>query len=100
MGTQNWKIGDWVIYRKSKRSTSPGPRAQGILPAKSGDSYNYTVDKYWVVTSIQNDGRLVVTTLRGKQHVLTTDDAALRKPFFWERLLHRRRFQDVERSIG
>ena len=99
MDTQNWKVGDWVIYRKSKRSSSPGPRAQGVLPSKRGESYNYNVDKYWVVTDIQNDGQLVVTTLRGKQHILPPSDAALRKPYTWERWLLRQRFKDVERSL-
>jgi hypothetical protein len=29
--------GDWVIYRKTKFSTHPGPRAQNVLPAERGD---------------------------------------------------------------
>ena len=41
--------GDWVIFRKEKHSTSPGPRAENIHAAPKGDDYYYQVDKFWVV---------------------------------------------------
>ena len=86
--SNSWSIGDLAIYRKSKVSDSPGSRAKNVTPSKKGDSYTYTVDKYWVV----NDCLLLVT-LRGKEHLVSLGDIALRKPWFWERCLLKRRHQ-------
>ena len=66
--------GDWVIYKKSKYSTQPGPRAKNVSPAQSGDKYAYTVDKFWVVADVLEDGRLVLRTRRGKEHTVGADD--------------------------
>jgi hypothetical protein len=91
MSTQ-FQAGDYVVYQKSKFSVHPGPHAKGISPAPNGDSYSYNVDKFWRVVAVQPDGKFVVCTRRGKQHTLAADDPALRRAYWWERYLLRRRF--------
>lgn len=89
------KPGDPVIYRVSKTSTDPGPRAQQVYPAEHGDWYSYQVDKFWAVSDIQPDGTLVLVTRRGKQHTVTANDPRLRPASWWERWLYRNRFPAV-----
>lgn len=84
--------GDCVIYRKQKYSLRPGPHARDISPAPHGDYYSYEVDKFWTVLSVQPNDQVVVCTRRGKQLTLHADDPALRRAYWWERLLFRRRF--------
>jgi len=91
-----FRPGDLVVYRKSKHSQCPGPRAANIQPAAHGDSYNYTVDKYWIVKEVHEDGTITASTRRGKEHSLNTDDPLLRRANILQRLLHRARFSDVE----
>ncbi|MCG8648491.1 MAG: hypothetical protein MI861_01580 [Pirellulales bacterium] len=99
MRSSGWSVGDWVIYRKPKRSTAPGPRARNVVPASRGESYSYTVDKYWVVKELLGDDQLLLQTRRGKHHKVSADDPSLRKPHLWERWLLRGRFRAVEDSI-
>jgi len=87
--------GEWVIYRKTKFSTHPGPRAQNVLPAVNGDEYAYTVDKFWIVAEVRNDGSLLLKTRRGKEHVVPPEDLNLRKANWWERWRHRERFEAI-----
>lgn len=91
-----FSAGDWVIYRKPKSSAAPGPRARAVAPARFGDDYRYYVEKFWVVVGLENDGRLRVRTRRGKQHVLSPGDLNLRRARWWERVLYRGRFRNVE----
>ncbi len=84
--------GDVVVYRKQKSSVHPGSHAKDIKPAPHGDSYSYSVDKFWRVISVLHDNTLVVITRRGKQHTITADDPALRRAHWWERHLFRHRF--------
>ena len=93
-----WSPGDWVVYRKSKRSTSPGPRADHVVPSPKGESYTYVVDKFWVVESVLPEGRLLLRTAKGKSHVIPTSDPSLRKPTFLQRLLWRSRFHEAEEN--
>lgn len=92
MKEPNFTPGDLIIYRKSKHSTCPGPRASNIQPARHGDYYNYTVDKFWVVQEVSDDGTLTVATRRGKTHKLRIDDPLLKRASFVERLIYRSRF--------
>lgn len=96
MLTGTFEVGDWVIYRKTKFSRLPGPRAANVSAAAHGDEYRYTVDKYWVVRDVREDGTLLLQTRRGKQHVVRIDDPCLRRPNLWERLWHRSRFEAGE----
>lgn len=96
MTRPDFQVGDWVIYRKSKQSTQPGPRAEGVTPFEKGDGYAYTVDKYWVVAEVRDDGHLLLRTRRGKEHVIAPDDPALHKANWWQRWRRRKRFEEVE----
>ncbi len=79
---RKYRVGQTVVYAKQKVSTSPGRRAADVSPAAKGDTYSYMVDKYWVVTRILPDGDLCLTTRRGKEHIISTDDPNLR-PMSW-----------------
>lgn len=92
---QAFHPGDWVIYRKHKSSTIPGPRAENVHAASKGNLYRYTVDKFWVVDSIDADGMLQLRTRRGKRHAVRPDDPSLRKARLWERWIYRNRFDSV-----
>lgn len=88
--------GDRIIYRKSKMSEHPGPRAQQVYPSSHGEQYAYLVDKFWTVVDIREDGTLVVTTRKGKLHELQPEDPLLRKAGWKDCLLHGRRFPSVK----
>ncbi len=88
----NFKVGDKVVYSKSKQSGAPGPRAQDVAPSPKGDDYTYVVDKYWIVREVHPDGHLTLMTRRGKTHVIPIDDPCLRLAGFWERVFHAKRF--------
>jgi hypothetical protein len=88
---RSFKPGDLVIYVKGKHSSSPGPRAKHVWPAPAGETYTYTVDKLWVVAR-EEDGKLILRTRRGKEHLVAQDDPHLRKPSVWERVRYRGRF--------
>ena len=92
------QTGDWVIYRKTKFSTHPGPRAQNVLPAENGDEYVYTVDKFWIVAEVRNDGSLLLKTRRGKEHIFPAGRLNLRKANWWERRRYRDRFEAIADS--
>ena len=94
----HYDTGDWVIYRKSKYSSHPGPRAQNVSPDQHGEKYVYTVDKFWVVADVLEDDRLLLRTRRGKEHVIGANDDGLRIARWWERWLYRSRFTAVESS--
>ncbi len=95
----NWKTGDWVVYRKTKRSASPGKRASQVMASQKGELYSYVVDKFWVVESVLPGDRLVLRTARGKKHILDVDDPNLRRPGFLQRIFWRERFKMVERVL-
>ena len=94
--SKEWSKGDWVIYRKSKVSTSPGPRATNVVASRKGDSYTYIVDKFWVVDELLPAGELRMRTARGKLHVVRQDDPSLRRPSLVQRLVWRNRFRQIE----
>lgn len=93
---RKYSPGDPVVYRVVKRSPAPGPRAESIQPASKGDEYVYQVDKYWVVQRVQDDGKLVLRTRRGKRHVIDPTDPHLRHANFAERLLSSWRFPTLD----
>lgn len=95
MNEQHYQKGDWVVYRKQKVTTHPGPRASNVAPAPAGETYWYTVDKFWVVVDVEKNGDLVLRTRRGKQHTIRSGDRALRKASLWECLLYRSRFRAI-----
>ena len=87
----HFKSGDCVIYRKPKFSAQPGAHAQDIHPAPHGDSYSYSVRKFYRVIGVLAQ-EVVVRTKRGRRRTLATADPALRRAHWWERLLFRHRF--------
>ena len=93
--TNTFKVGDCVVYRKTKHSTHPGPRARSINPNPNGDEYTYLVDKYWVVEDVLSDEQVVLRTRRGKRHTISVDSVNPRKANIWERFWHRSRFETV-----
>ena len=86
-----FQIGDRVIFRATKRSTRPTPRAKVVYPEPMGEGYCYEVEKYWLIQQVEEQ-QVVVRTRRGKTRVLNRDDPALRRAYWWERLLFRDRF--------
>ena len=88
----HFKVGDCVIYRKPKVSVHPGHNARDIRPAAHGDHYDYSVDKCYRVIEVLADHKITVLTKRGRRHILAVDDPALRRAYWWERLLMRRCF--------
>jgi hypothetical protein len=84
--------GDFLIYRKSKVSPRPGPRARNVQASEKGDDYYYEVDKFWTVSDVLEDGRVVAVTRTGKRVYLTPEDERLRKAGLLARLRYRRRF--------
>jgi len=95
-----WKQGDWAVYRMHKSSSSPGQRAKMVNPASSGETYRYTVEKYWIVDRVSADGSLVLRTRRGKRHVISADDANLRRANLFEKLFLRKRFTDFKPCVA
>ena len=89
-----------VIYKFTKATTRPGPRAQQVSPAPQGDLYSYLVDKFWIVGDVLADGNLVLRTRRGKQHIVSADDPNLRPARWWERLWYRDRFPGQKPSAS
>jgi hypothetical protein len=87
-----FRIGDCVVYRKPKVSLHPSQRARDIRPTAHGDHYDYSVDKFYRVIEVLPNLKIKVLTRRGRRHALAADDPALRRAFWWERLLLRHRF--------
>jgi hypothetical protein len=95
MSRRAFQKGDWVVFRRRKYTTHPGPRAQAVHATAHGDEYSYVVDKFWIVDDVLADGNLLLRTRRGKTHTLRADDPNLRFASFWERLRHRARFIEL-----
>ena len=98
MSWHSYKPGDWVVFRVSKHSRRPGPRARGIRPAPQGDTYQYQVDKFWVVSEVCDNGDMVVRTRRGKTRHVEASDLNLRPATWWERWWQSARFPHLDNS--
>lgn len=95
-----FRPGDFVIYRMTKHSQCPGPRAKQVAPSPFGEEYKYQVDKYWVVDELLEDGQVLLRTRRGKTRVMRMDDLNLRPASWWERLLYRNSFPQPHSSAA
>jgi hypothetical protein len=95
-GGTEYRIGEPVIYRVTKRSAHPGRRATDVQPEPLGEDYQYQVDKFWVVAEVRPDGNLLLMTRRGKEHLIRADSPLLRRPRFWERWLYANRFPQLD----
>lgn len=93
---RKFKPKDRVVYTRDKYSNCPGPRAKNVVAAPNGESYQYQVDKYWLVEEIRSDGQLVLRTRTGKVHVAAADDPRLRRASILERLFKASQFPSQE----
>lgn len=100
MGARKFQVGDPVIFRTSKFTSHPGPRAKHVTPAPRGEFYEYEVDKFWVVAEVRADGKLRLLTRRGKEHVVAPDDPRLRRAGWWERYWWRDKFPILSELEG
>ncbi|MHC4879084.1 MAG: hypothetical protein ACYTGL_21740 [Planctomycetota bacterium] len=98
MVSREFQIGDWVVFRRTKFSKFPGKRAHDVAPQPRGESYTYVVDKLWVVADIDDAGKLVLVTRRGKRHSVSPSNGNLRPAAWWEKLKYRRRFEEAAES--
>ncbi len=98
MSSRKWHVGDWAVYEKQKTSSSPGPRAQDVTPATSGETYSYIVEKYWVVVQLQPENMLRLRTRRGKEHIVSAHDPRLRKARWWEKCFFASRFPAADEN--
>lgn len=87
------KPGDVVVFSKTKWGRRPGPRAREVAPLAAGDGYSYTVDKFWIVLDVHEDGSLDLLTPGGKVRQLDLHDKTLRFPTLIERLRYRGRIK-------
>ena len=96
MKDRQFKPGDTIIYRKSKRTTHPGRRAQDVRASPKGDDYYYFVEKIWVIRQVRSNGELLVETRRGKTHVIDPGDPNLRRPTLMQRFRYHARFAELQ----
>ena len=94
----DYQPGDPVVFRITKQSTDPGPRAVDIFPAAGGDTYSYQVDKFWTVKEVDPNGTLQIITRRGKQRSVSKDDLRLSRASWWERWFYRERFPKLSQQ--
>ncbi len=93
---RSWKPGDWIVYRMSKHGIAPGKRAHHVSASRKGESYNYIVDKFWVIEKIGPNGELYVRTPGGKTRVLASNDLNIRRARWWHRFQWGERFRTAE----
>jgi len=91
-----WKPGDWIVYRMTKHGVAPGRRAHHVSATPKGESYNYLVDKFWVIDSVSPNGDLYVRTPGGKTRVISANDPNARRARWWHRLQWGARFRTAE----
>ena len=96
MFQRHYQVGDWIIYRMTKHGVAPGRRAYHVSASQKGESYNYLVDKFWVVDTIDDQGNLHVRTPGGKTRILAADDRNIRRARWWHRWQWRQRFLTAE----
>jgi hypothetical protein len=96
MWRRPFKAGDLVVFRRSKHTTHPGRRAQDVEATPHGDLYSYFVEKSWIVERVQDDGKLLLRTRRGKTHVVEPNDPNLRHATLWDRVRYRARFAELK----
>ena len=85
-----YKIGDYIVFKKWKSSTTPSPRAKDMYPSQHGDMYRYSIDKYWKVVEILDENTIEVETRRGKRHRISVKTENVRRMNFLDRWLLRR----------
>ena len=90
---REFKIGDYVIFRRLRSANRPSRKATRIRPSLRGESYAFVVNKYWIVDDLIDDEELVLLrTPKGKTISVSIHDPSLRHATIVERWLYRRRF--------
>ena len=97
---RKYRSGDRVVYCRMKHKTHPSRRARGIQPSAHGDDYSFYIEKFWVVSDVLKDGRLVLRTPRGKKRVVQADDPKLRYASLLEKIRHRQTFLRSDAALG
>lgn len=97
---RKFKAGDRVVYCRMKHKSNPSPRARNVFPSANGDDYVYYIEKFWVVSKVLEDGRLLLTTPRGKTRVVFADDPRLRYATWLERIKYRENFSRSDAALG
>jgi len=91
-----------VVYHKQKHGIRPGPRARDLRPTPQGNTYDYFVDKFWIMTGCTADGHLLLRTPGGKLHAVDPRDPCVRRPtvreWLWLRLRARRRLRALRQN--
>ena len=96
---KRFRVGDKVVFTRDKYTTKPGPRAKNVIATPHGETYEYQVDKFWIVAAMDGESKLVLQTRRGKRHTVSTDDPRLRKASLWERFFYASRFPSLAESL-
>ncbi|MCH1497349.1 MAG: hypothetical protein L7U72_19155 [Rubripirellula sp.] len=68
--------------------------------SSKGETYNYTVDKYWVVDQLLPEGQILLRTSTGKTNILAADDFNLRPASILQRFLRRAKFEAAEQQCS
>jgi hypothetical protein len=93
-----FKPGDLLVYKKQKHSNQPGPRAHSTAASVQDGVFSYVVDKYWIVTAVDDD-TLEVLTPGQKRHRLKMSDPNLRRVNWWQRFWYRSRFRQLKQAF-
>jgi hypothetical protein len=64
----------------------------------TGDGYSYSIDKFWLVENVLADGKLLLQTRGGKQHLIDENDPNLRFVTLWDQICYRARFRQLRLS--
>jgi len=86
------RAGAPIVYCVHESSTCPTRDARDVHPAEHGDFYYYTINKYWRVEKVLQDGSIVACSPLMEHHYLRPDDPNLRKASLVERLRYGARF--------
>lgn len=90
-----FKVGDKVVFKKTRNRMHPGRKAHDIYPSAHGDYYTYLVDKYRKVQAVTPDGQVVLVSPKGKTQVMDAGSPCLKKAGWIDRLLHYKVFAKI-----
>lgn len=100
MMAAKYRLGEKVVFKSTRYSVCPSPRAKNIIAAPNGEAYEYEVDKYWIVIEADQPDSVLLQTRTGTTHRLASDDVRLRKATWWERIIHHHWFpQPLAKSM-
>ena len=92
---RKFKVGDKVIFKKTRNRMRPGRNAHDVAPTVHGDYYTYLVDKYRKVQGVTPEGMVILISPKGKTQVMNAGSPCLKKAGWIDRLLHYRDFAKI-----